>query len=481
MKILQRLATPLLVVAFGLLLLVGAGRTSAAKPPLGEGRFAPGPLIPWYPSSIVATTILFIAYVAAAVAVLLRLWTRPVNSTRWWIVGGLAVAALLTGPFGSADHINYAAYGRIAVGGGDPYTQSPLAWHHGQDPVTSAVQVPWRETPSIYGPLATALQAVASWIGGSSLRDTVWIWQIFMVAAWLGVRWLLRRLTDDAEAHARIDVLWTLNPLVFGVLLLGAHVDLLAAAFVIAALWAMRENPWATGIFVGAAFCTKVTYGIVLLAVLWAWRQHPPADFSRRLRALAIGFALLVIPAYALAGPNVFHQLGAAGGSFSYASPWSPVIRGLRHLVQEWTVTTIVFALAALLMLLFAWGAHRLIGRLDLAQTVADPAQREAIVLTGVLMTVYALLAPYSLPWYDAVTWALLPLLVGFVWDEILVGRMLFMTLAYAPGRAFGINPGVEDWTLGFRSNVTPYVNWAALLAMLLAGWRVARSPRSLR
>ena len=34
---------------------------------------------------------------------------------------GLGVLGLLTGPFGSADHTNYAAYGRIAALGGDPY------------------------------------------------------------------------------------------------------------------------------------------------------------------------------------------------------------------------------------------------------------------------------------------------------------------------------------------------------------------------
>ena len=33
----------------------------------------------------------------------------------------LGVLALLTGPFGSADHTNYAAYGRISALGGDPY------------------------------------------------------------------------------------------------------------------------------------------------------------------------------------------------------------------------------------------------------------------------------------------------------------------------------------------------------------------------
>ena len=73
----------------------------------------------------------------------------------WRCVGALA---LLTGPFGSADHTNYAAYGRIAAQGGDPYLVPPEAWAGGLDPVTSAVEPPWTETVSVYGPFATLLQ-----------------------------------------------------------------------------------------------------------------------------------------------------------------------------------------------------------------------------------------------------------------------------------------------------------------------------------
>ncbi|MBC9957889.1 hypothetical protein [Yimella sp. cx-51] len=476
MRLLGKSRIPLLFVAFGLLLLVGAGRTSAAKPPLGSGDFSPGPLVPWYPSSATVTTILFIAYALAALGVLAGLARMPLRIAPWWSVGVLGAAVLLTGPFGSADHLNYAAYGRIAMGGDDPYAESPIDWHDGLDPVAGAVQVPWQTTPSIYGPLATALQTFCSAVGGSNLRDTVWVWQFMIVLAWFGVRLLLLRMTaTDEIARRRVDVLWTFNPLVFAVLVLGAHVDLIAALFVLGALWTMKDKPWAAGIFSGAAFSTKVTYGVVLLAVLWGWRKVARPELRQSVLHLLGGIALIVVPSYLVAGPNVLRQLRAAGGSFSYASPWSPVIRGLRNFLGEWAVTAISFGLAAVLMVLFAWGGYRLVERFGLARSIEDAATREAIALTFVLMTAYVLLAPYSLPWYDAVTWMLLPLLVPFAWDAVFVVRHLFMTLAYAPGRAAGIAPSVQDWTLGFRSNVTPYVCWAALVALVGLHWRSRR------
>ena len=82
---------------------------------------------------------------------------------------------LLTAPIGSGDHTNYAAYGRIAMGGADPYVESPIKWRDGLDPVAGAVQAPWQDTPSVYGPVATAFQSLCSALGGDNLRDTVWV------------------------------------------------------------------------------------------------------------------------------------------------------------------------------------------------------------------------------------------------------------------------------------------------------------------
>ena len=84
-----------------------------------------------------------------------------------WLAS-LGVLALLTGPFGSADHTNYAAYGRISALGGDPYLTPPSAWSPA-DPVVSGVEPPWTDTVSVYGPFAT-LHATITEINAESQR-----------------------------------------------------------------------------------------------------------------------------------------------------------------------------------------------------------------------------------------------------------------------------------------------------------------------
>src|SRR5690349_15229919 len=156
----DRLATPALVVSFGLLLLVGVAGESAAKPGLGPRGWAPGELA-WSPAPALVTGLLWVAYLLGAVAVWLRLRGEPsvvsgagmlgtiaARARRRLAPGGWALPvvlgglALLTGPFGSADHTNYAAYGRISALGGDPYLTAPSQWSP-VDPVISAVEPPW--------------------------------------------------------------------------------------------------------------------------------------------------------------------------------------------------------------------------------------------------------------------------------------------------------------------------------------------------
>ncbi|MDF8266032.1 putative hexosyltransferase [Luteipulveratus flavus] len=494
-QVVERLRVPLLLLAFGLLFLVAGSEPSAAKPPLGSPGWAPGDLGLHFGSKA-ATTVLFIAYISGALAVLIGLW-RPRLGHRWivWVVV-LAGLALLTAPIGSGDHTNYAAYGRIAMQGGDPYVASPHDWRGGLDPITASVQPPWQDTPSIYGPFATSLMAVSSWIGGDNLRQTVWIWQLIVVVAWLAMRVVLLRLAQGDRARGRVDVLWTFNPLVFGVLVLGAHVDVIAGLFACAALLLARRDPFVAGLFVGAAFSTKVTYGVVAAGILWAWRaavlRRPAWDGFAPARGLAgrwrwlsrplvaetgarrevvrllLGALVIVVPCYVVGGPHVLKQLGAAGGSFSYATPAAPLWRGLRHVLPEWAVTVVVLTLAVVAMIGLAWLLIRVATLRGLGRRIPDATTRQAIVVTWALSTAYVLCAPYSLPWYDTLTWALLPLLVELAWDGVLLFRYLFMALAYVPGRVLELTPGVRDWTLGFRSNVAPWAGWIALIALLL-------------
>jgi hypothetical protein len=85
---------------------------------------------------------------------------------------------------------------------------------------------------------------------------------------------------------------------------------------------------------------------------------------------------------------------------------------------------------------------------------------------TFVLATAYALGAPYALPWYDTLTWATLPLMLGTALDWILLARLTVMAMAYVPGRVVAMSPDVEALTLGFRKFVGPLAAWLVLLAI---------------
>jgi hypothetical protein len=176
-----RIATASGVLAVLLVASVAAAGDSAAVPGLGAGTWYP----PWDAglglSSAQVTVVLVIACLLGALAVgsgLLAVHRGARPTPRTVAVAALGAVILLTAvpPLGSADHLSYAAYGRIAAAGDDPYLVDPLQWRDGTDPVAGAIQPPWQHTHSVYGPVTTAAQATIAWLGHGSLRATVWFW-----------------------------------------------------------------------------------------------------------------------------------------------------------------------------------------------------------------------------------------------------------------------------------------------------------------
>jgi len=407
---------------------------------------------------------------------------------RLWPLG-LGVLALLTAPIGSADHTNYAAYGRIAAQGGDPYLVAPITWAGGLDPVTSAVEPPWTMTPSVYGPFGTALQTLSSLVGQDNLRQTVWVWQLLIVGAWLMVRVLLRRAALDDTARARVDLLWTANPLIFGVAVLGAHVDLIATALALAAVVLAARRPWVAGLVLGATVSTKITYGIVGLAILWSWRSLARRALASKVTALAVSSLAVFVALHLWAGPHVFEQLGKAGKGVSLATAWRPVVNLLSAVVPLDTARSLVSAGSVVVVILLVWLLSQVVRvRATSGQAMPDAAvspalqTQAAMTATFVLATAYALGAPYALPWYDLLTWATLPLMLGTALDGILLARMTVMAMAYVPGRVVAMSPGVESLTLGFRKIVGPlcaWLVWLAIAAVARRGWSRVSPPPS--
>jgi hypothetical protein len=105
-------------------------------------------------------------------------------------------------PLGTTDPLNYAAYGRMAALGLDPYRTTPWMLAHSGDPIGKlALAEPWLHNPSVYGPLATATEWAASMVGGTSMLRTVWLLSVLSGVAYVATGALLLRLAGPDPAR----------------------------------------------------------------------------------------------------------------------------------------------------------------------------------------------------------------------------------------------------------------------------------------
>lgn len=486
-----RLSGGLLAAAIGLLLLVGVSGESVALPPLGDDPGWAPPALPWTLPPWLVVALQASAYVLGGASLVVHLRRPTPLRLRWWHLAGLAGLVLLTAPFGTADHTNYAGYGRILAEGGNPWVVAPEDFRGGEDPVTWLVQPPWRDTPSVYGPVGTWLMGLAGLLGGESMRQVVWVWQGFVVAAWLGVRALLVRLGSPRPV---VDRWWTTNVLVLGAGVLGAHLDTLALAAMVAALAAgLARRPLLAGLLTGVAASTKITAGVVGLALVVGWVMEGARPLPERLRRaarptllLAAGTLAVLVPLHLLAGREAVSQVVGSGGGVSYATPWRAVYTvldlGLPELAAR-NLTIWVSAAACLALALALWPVTAALERW--------PAVRALLVLT----TAYSLVAAYVLPWYELMQWASLTLALGLLVAAArgeaaplahhrglrllllaLLLRGTVLALAYVPGRV-RLPADVETVTLGFRFVASPLAT-VAVWGVVIVLWRRTRSSR---
>ena len=456
---------------------------------------------PWsfglHPSPYLAVGLTAAALAAGTVGLVLVLravrggWSVPARAV---LVAGLlaAVALTLVPPFGSSDHLSYAAYGRMLVTGHNPYTTTPAQLAALGDPIARAVQ-DWARSPSVYGPLATAIQALAALAGGTSVRLTVFVLGLANLAAFAGTALLLHRMTrGNPEWQLRAALLWAANPLLLQVLVAGAHVDSQAVVFGVAAVAVMfvaraevsAPRAALAGALVGLGFAVKVTIALVglglALAVVLRARRQPRPLWRRQwpaLAGLAAGFAVTAGAAVAIGGSAMLRQSAQASDMVSIGSPWR-VIRTVIHLAVTGTVATDLVkagavALAVLLAVLLIRGLE--------PGSAGSRAVYPVVVFALVMAWLFAW--PYVLPWYDALAWALLALVplapggAAEVLGWIVLARTAALGFGYLPARqADAVLPPGLGWLQSvIRHGVTP-----AILAVATV-WLMALMVRSRR
>jgi hypothetical protein len=429
-------------------------------------------------------------------------WSVPARAIG--IAGVLAAAALtLVPPFGSSDHLSYAAYGRMLVTGHNPYITTPAQLAALGDPVARAVQ-DWSGSPSVYGPLATAIQAMASLAGGTSVRLTVFVLGLVNLIAFGVTALLLHRMTRDSPARQlRAAVLWAANPLLLQVLVAGAHVDSQAVVFGVAAVACVVPGgrppgpPWpplgrvaVAGALVGLGFAVKVTVALVGLGLAVGlvlllgrqWRRLVPL-----LVALGAGFAVTAGAALAIGGSAMLKQSSRASDMVSIGSPWRVIRTVIQLVVKGATATDIVrfgaIALAVVLAVLIIRGLPGILPGRD--PDSGDPGGGGYAVAGVAFALVLAWLFawPYVLPWYDALGWALLPLIPmvsaqvvdGIGW--LLLARTAALGFGYLPARATDVTmpPGLTWLQPVIRHGVTPAVLAAATAGLVVLMVRSGR------
>lgn len=457
----------LAAVSLGLILSVGLLGGSVSVVPLGPGTWpfdvAAHPS-PWLVSMLLLAAVLLGAGSVALGWRALRCGWAP--SPRRLLAAAVVAVGLiaLVPPVAAGDPTSYASYGRIAARGLDPYVVAPNDLPH--DPVTRHTENPWQGTPSPYGPLATAEQALAGWLGGGQERLTVGLVDLFSSLGFLLGAWALCAAAGTDAGRRRVLLLYALNPVLWLEVVAGGHLDAIATALVVAMLLAARLSAAAGGAVAALAVLVKLTAGLPALGLAWVWRRRP-----RRVVAASVAGAALLVAGYAPFGISATGQTRAMASFVTVASPWRWVRSELRDLGGHTLAGVVLTAGSLALWLLMSWALARGLphGRPHGGRDELVPAAARAGL---VVFASFTLATTYVLPWYDCLAWALIVLLPASRWDLLLLAHTTALSLGYLPGRAVHLPSGLAGLADGARATFAPACMVVIIAVTLAWGFR---------
>jgi hypothetical protein len=392
----------------------------------------------------IADTIMYASITLCCLGLAMMLWA---NSRGWSpnprrvflaAAGAVAVVVNIT-PVGSSDAASYAAYGRIAALGHNPYTFFPAQLQvpgGPQNPYTALVSHFWTTTASVYGPVATWTQMFAAQIGGAKPWLTIWVLMMLMGAAFLATGYVLLR---TAANPVRAVLLWVANPLLIVELVMGGHLDALVALFAIAAIVLSRRctRLWHD---VVVALLVGVAGGIKINAVFVALGIAVPLLHDRdwaRLARIGVIAGLTTFGLYYFSyGLIALRPLGSASKMVISPTIWRAVQEiaflsggnGAKN-----TVTVVIGFAWPPLMLALAWYLYKRL----------SPDVPTVVAATCALTFAWIVVAPWSLPWYSSIAWvtvALLPRNSLTRWLTLATGTLSL--LHFNGGQPTTVQPG---------------------------------------
>jgi hypothetical protein len=404
----SRLADPRIAVAIsGLGLFLGMV-VGATAPNAETLRFVQLPLSHLVPSLLhqdaLASAILYTAVVLSCVGLAGMLWAhsqgwRP-DPRRLLMVSTVVVAIMVClTPVGSSDTASYAAYGRLASLGQNPYSANSLQWLAAHDPgYVKVVGLQWKNQPSVYGPVATWIQSFAAWIGGPHVATTIWILMILNGLAFLAIGLVLLKTSRDP---LRATLFWTANPVLILELVGGGHFDTFVAAAAIAAIQLARRPPrlWSDaliGVVIGLGCGVKITALLVALGLAYPLLLR--REWLRVARIAVIAMATVALE-YSFYGVAALKPLFAGSQWVTLPSPWW-FLQAIGDAlgVHKGTLSLLISCLWIVSMFVVAWFVYKRI----------SAEQPREVVAPFALTYAWVLVAPWVFAWYTALPWVAL-------------------------------------------------------------------------
>jgi hypothetical protein len=416
----SRLARPLPAVTLSALGLAGvafvglcatAPRPSVATPPVllpltSVARDLGAPHLP----GLVANGVMYLSISLSVLGLAMMLWA---NSRGWnpsprkvfaVAAGAIAVLVNIT-PVGSSDIASYAAYGKIAALGHDPYTFTPIDLPGGaHNPYTMLVSPQWQKTPSVYGPVATWTHLVAALIGGSKPWATIWVLMIMIGLAFLAAGYVLLR---TAANPVRAALIWVANPLLITELVMGGHLEaIVALAAIVAIVLSRRGTTWwhdvVVGLVVGVAGAFLVPAAFVGLGIAVPL-LHDRA-WKRLVRTGCVAAATTFGLYYFSYGFGALRQVEKESSSMVISPSIWRAVQEIGKLIDPHAtpfVNTMIGYAWPPLMLALAWYLYNRL----------SPDVPTVVAATCALTFAWVIVAPWSLPWYSSIAWVALALL----------------------------------------------------------------------
>ncbi len=436
-------------------------------------------------SEITTVTLIYSAIVlgAAGVACGLVAARRGARPRFRLLAVGVIIAIILLAllpPGGSTDSLSYAAYGRIALLGHNPYVMTPAQLRAIGDPIGLQATRNWQTDPSLYGPVAIAVDWAAAKLGGTSIAYIVF-WLKLLFAACFGVIALAldRFWRGDPAARARAHLLWTVNPLMLWAVVGGDHIDGLGVGLGIFGLLVARSRTagagaripplraLAAGLLIGAAIGVKAPYFPLGLALAWSCRNSTKAA-----AAAGIGGLVAIVPGYLIAGPAAVEDLVVRSSNLvTFDSFWrlfyapfgyTSMPRGLELLAAAGCVVMAVL----------------------LARGLPDGPPHLPVIRPAIaLMLAWLLVWPLQRPWYDAIAFCLLAVFSASRLDWLMLIRAVPTAMAVATGAEGQVRPEWLAHAVQFVGlDLSPWARLgaavAAVILCVLGAWALRR-PRA--